>query len=88
MNNDSLGAPWSTFSLRNCGIVLRVAARCSLDHLVVVLAAETCVVLANAWVLRKSNALADGSTRVDASFAMLYVTQVRRFRLITYWVVG
>ncbi len=71
--------------LRN---VFRVAARCSLDHLVAVLAAETCVGLTNAWILRKSNALEDGSTRVGASFAMSFVAQVRRYRLITYWTVG
>ena len=53
--------------LRN---VFRVAARCSLDHLVVVLVAETCVGLTNAWILRKSNALEDGSTRVGVTFAM------------------
>ena len=64
--------------------VFRVAARCSLDHLVVVLAAEACVGLTNAWILRKSNALEDRSTRLGASFAMSFVAQVRRFRLITY----
>ena len=64
--------------------VFRVAARCSLSHLVVVLAAETCVGLTNAWILRKSNSLEDRSTRVGASFAMSFVAQVRRFRLITY----
>ena len=53
-----------------------------------VFAAETCVGLANVQILRKSNALADSSTQVDTSFAMLYVAQVRRFRLITYWTVG
>ncbi len=63
--------------LRN---VFRVAARCSLDHLVLVLAAETCVGLTNAWILRKSNPLEDGSTRVGASFGMSFVAQVRRFR--------
>ena len=67
--------------LRN---VFRVAARCSLDHLVLVLADETCVGLANDLILRKSNALTDGITRVGASFAMSYVAQVRCFRLITY----
>ena len=55
-----------------------------LSHLVVVLAAETCVGLTNAWILRKSNSLEDRSTRVGASFAMSFVAQVRRFRLITY----
>jgi len=64
--------------------VFRVAARCILDHLVVVLAAEACVGLTNAWILRKSNALEDCSTRLGASFAMSFVAQVRRFRLITY----
>jgi hypothetical protein len=64
--------------------VFRVAGRCSLDHLVLVLADETCVGLANDLILRKSNALTDGITRVGASFAMLYVAQVRCFRLITY----
>ena len=54
----------------------------------VVLAAETCVGLTNAWILRKSNALEDGSTRVVDSFTMSFVAQVRRFRLITYWTVG
>ena len=64
--------------------VFRVAVRCSLGHLVVLLAAEACVGLTNSWILRKSNALEDRSTQVGASFAMSFVTQVRRFRLITY----
>ncbi len=64
--------------------VFRVAARCSLDHLVVVLAAQACVGLTNAWILRKSNDLEDCNTRLGASFAMSFVVQVRRFRLITY----